>query len=182
MGLWCSGFTNGSQKIPWQPFSPRGLALPDPGTLQACSVNLTNQFCELHLSKGVSSEAEGSAAGLSYKLYWVLLLSLGYTANTTTTLYEYHGSIVYAMDHANLRRKHRPDEYQSSLICLGPIYQTDSNRADGAVGNLYTYAQSAFVAPYESQTPLRPGVNNTLTPQEAHNIGSASKRRVSILP
>jgi hypothetical protein len=83
------------------------------------------------------------------------------------------------MDHPNLRRKHRPEEYTSPLICLGPIYQTDSNRADGAVTNSYTYAQSTCVVPCESQTLLRPGAKNTSTPQEAHNIGSVSKRRVS---
>jgi len=83
------------------------------------------------------------------------------------------------MDHPNLRRKHRPEEYASPLVCLGPIYQTDSNRADGVVTNPYTYAQSTRVVPYESQTLLRPGAKNTSTPQEAHNIGSSSKRRVS---
>ena len=102
--------------------------------------------------------------------------------NTASTLREYQGSIAYVMDHANLRRKRRPEEYTSPLICLGPIYQTDSSRADGAVTNSYTYAQSACVASYESQTPLRPGAKNTFTPQEAHNVGSASKRKVSKPP
>ena len=83
------------------------------------------------------------------------------------------------MDHANLRRKYRPEEYHSSLLCLGPVYQTDNNRADGAARNPYTYAQSAPVAPYESQRPARPGAKNTLTPQEARNIGPSSQRRVS---
>lgn len=129
--------------------------------------------------RALSSEAKGPAAGTSYIPYWVLRLSLGYTPNTVTTFHDYHGSIAFTMDHANLRRKHRPDEYHSSLLCLGPIYETDSNRADGAVRNSYTYAQSACVAPYESHTPPRPGAKNTFTPPQAHNNGPVSHRRVS---
>lgn len=34
-----------------EPFSPRGLGVPDPGTLQACTVNHTNRVCDLHPSK-----------------------------------------------------------------------------------------------------------------------------------
>lgn len=83
------------------------------------------------------------------------------------------------MDHANFRRKHRPDEYHSSLLCLGPIYQTDITRADGVVGKSYTHAQPTFVTPYGSQTPPRPGAKNTFTPPEAHNNGPVSQRRVS---
>lgn len=112
----------------------------------------------------------------------MLLLPLGYTPNTTTTLHEYHGSGVDTMDHANLRRNHPPEEYDSSLLCLGPIYQTDSNRPDEAVAGSYSYAQSAFAAPDGSRTPLRPGAKNGFAPQDIHNVISVSKRRVSEPP
>lgn len=148
--------------------------------LQACSANLTSQSRELHTYlRGVSSEAKGPTAGASYMPYWVLWLSLGHIPNTVTTFHDYHGRIAFAMDHANLRCRHRPHEYHSSLLCLGPIYQTDINRADEAARNPYTYAQSACVAPYERQTPPRPGAKDTFTPTEAHNNGPVSQRRVS---
>jgi hypothetical protein len=84
------------------------------------------------------------------------------------------------MDHINHRRKQCPKEWHSQLLCLGPVYQTDSSeRADGAVRKSYEYAQSASVVPYESRTPPRTGAKNIPTTEEAHNFGTAWKRRVS---
>ena len=83
------------------------------------------------------------------------------------------------MDHANLRRKYRPEDYHLPLPSFGPVYQIDRSRADGAVRNSYSYARSACVAPYESQASLRLGAKNTFTPEEARNVSPTSQRRVS---
>ena len=99
-----------------------------------------------------------------------------------TTFHDFHGSIVYAMEYLNHQRKQRPQEWHSPLLCFGPVYQTDSQRADGAVRKSYKHAQSASVLPYESRTPPLTGAKNFPTTEEAHNIGIASKRRVSKPP
>jgi hypothetical protein len=52
LGLHCSARSeNGSQKVSREALSPHGLGVPDPGTLQACTVNPTNQFCDSRPSK-----------------------------------------------------------------------------------------------------------------------------------
>jgi hypothetical protein len=109
-----------------------------------------------------------------------ILFPLVYAPNIVTTFHDFHGTIVYAMDYINHRRKQRPQDWHSPLFCLDPVYQTDSNeRADGAVRKSYEYAQSASVVPHESRTPPRTGAKNIPTTEEAHNFGTASKRRVS---
>jgi len=86
------------------------------------------------------------------------------------------------MEYMNHQRKQRLQELHSPLLCLGPVYQTDSQRADGAVRKFYKHAQSASVVPYESRTPPLTGAKNLTATEEAHSIGIASKRRVSEPP
>lgn len=144
-----------------------------------CSANLANQYCASQPSKGCVVGVRGLCYGnFLYGLPSAIAL-FGVYSEHCNTPYEYHRETRYAMDHANFRRKNRPQEYESSLLCLGPIYQSEPSRADGALSTSYTYAQSSCTPTYESQPPLRTGVKRVPTAHKAHSTGATSIRRVS---
>ena len=144
-----------------------------------CPANLANSYCALQLSGGGVVGVRVLCYGdFLYGPLSALALFRVYSEHCNTP-YEYHGSTRYAMDHANFRRRNRPQEYESPLVCLGPIYQSEPSRADHVERPPYAQKQPSCITTYRSQPSLRTAVKKALTAHEAQNTGPTSNRRVS---